>query len=93
MKIISLHLQPWHGAMLLRLATASLGARKRDDIAGAEDLFLPSDANVRFVPGNKRAGHLTGGVLVLSSSRSDAVSIFVSVGVDRPPKYLLFGGG
>lgn len=77
--------------MLLRLKTAPLGARKRDDITRAEDLFLPLDAKVCFVPGNERAGHLTG-VLALSS-RSNTVGILFDVGVDRPPKYLLFGGG
>lgn len=77
--------------MLLRLATAPLSAGKRDDIAGAEDLLLPLDADVCFVPGNERSGYLAG-VLALSS-RSDAAGIFICAGIDRPPKNLLFQGG
>lgn len=77
--------------MLLRLTTAPLGARKRDEIVGTENLFLPLDANVSFVPGNERAGYLAG-VLILSS-RLDAVDMFFCVSVDRPSKNLLFGGG
>lgn len=83
------HLYPGHGTMLLRLATGPLGARKRHDIVGAENFFLPLDANVYFVSGNEQAGRFSG-VLVLSS-RSDAADIFLRVGIDRPPKDLLFG--
>lgn len=85
------YLQPRHGVMPLRSATASWGTRERDNVAWAENLFLPLHANVCFVPRNERVRYLIS-VLVLSS-RPGAADIFRCVGIDRPPKYLLFGGG
>lgn len=74
--------------LVLRLPTSTVAARKRDNILGAENLFLPLDANVCLVPRKERPGHVVGVIAVVAFFSWSNLSTGSGVVVDGPPKHL-----